>query len=178
MAWPAKRTSSWRDRQRLAGGDADLQLDQVEAGDELGDGVLDLQARVHLQEVEGAVGTEQELDRAGVDVADGLGGGDGGRAHARAQLGIDGGRGRLLQHLLVAALHRAVALAEMDDVAVRVGEDLDLDVAGAHHGLLQDQLARAEGVLRLGARRGERGGAGPSWRRRGACRVRRRRPRP
>ena len=42
---------------------------------------------------------------------------------------IDGGRGRLLDHLLVAALHRAVALAEMDDVAVRVGEDLDLDVA-------------------------------------------------
>ena len=28
------------------------------------------------------------------------------------------------------ALDRAVALAEMDDVAVRVGEDLHLDVAG------------------------------------------------
>jgi len=31
----------------------------------------------------------------------------------------------------VATLQRAVALAEMDDVAVRVGEDLDLDVARA-----------------------------------------------
>jgi hypothetical protein len=30
----------------------------------------------------------------------------------------------------VAALHRAVALAQVDDVAVAVGEDLDLDVAG------------------------------------------------
>ena len=39
------------------------------------------------------------------------------------------GRGRLLDQLLVAALDRAVALAEVDDVAVRVGEDLDLDVA-------------------------------------------------
>ncbi len=43
-------------------------------------------------------------------------------------------------------------------MAVRVGEDLDLDVAAADHGLLQDQLARAEGALRLGAGRGEGGG--------------------
>jgi hypothetical protein len=34
----------------------------------------------------------------------------------------------LFQHLLVAALHRTVALAQVDDVAVGVAEDLDLDV--------------------------------------------------
>ena len=34
-----------------------------------------------------------------------------------------------LDHLLVAALHRAVALAEVDRVAEAVAEDLDLDVA-------------------------------------------------
>ena len=45
--------------------------------------------------------------------------------------GVDRGRGRLLDQLLVAALHRAVALAEMDHVAVRVAEDLHLDVARA-----------------------------------------------
>ena len=39
------------------------------------------------------------------------------------------GAGRLLDDLLVAALDRAVALAEVDDVAMAVGEDLDLDVA-------------------------------------------------
>jgi hypothetical protein len=39
------------------------------------------------------------------------------------------GRGRLLDDLLVAALDGAVALAEVDDVAVAVGEDLHLDVA-------------------------------------------------
>ena len=40
------------ERQPLAGRDPDLLLDQVEAGDQLGDRVLDLQPGVHLQEEE------------------------------------------------------------------------------------------------------------------------------
>ena len=143
------------ERQLLAGRDLELPGHEILAGDRLGDGMLDLQARVHLEEIERAVAGQQELDRAGAAIADGLGGRDRCRAHAFAQIGIDGRRGRLLDHLLVAALDRAVALAEMDDVAVRVGEDLDLDVAGIDHGLLEDQLARAEGVLGLGARRAD-----------------------
>jgi hypothetical protein len=53
MAWP--RISSFGGRmvvQPLAGGDAQLRLDQVDAGDGLGDGVLHLDAGVHLDEVE------------------------------------------------------------------------------------------------------------------------------
>ena len=61
-----------------------------------------------------AAAVEQALDGAGADVADGARGGDGHRAHARPQLGRDGGRRRLLEDLLVAALQRAVALAEVD----------------------------------------------------------------
>jgi hypothetical protein len=38
--------------ERLAGGDPQLLLDEVQAEDELGDRVLDLQAGVHLQEEE------------------------------------------------------------------------------------------------------------------------------
>ena len=41
-----------RERQLLPRGDADLQLDQVEAGDHLGDRMFDLQAGVHLHEEE------------------------------------------------------------------------------------------------------------------------------
>ena len=53
-----------------AGGHVQLQLDQVEAGDGLGDGVLDLQARVDLHEGEALLGRlVEELDRAGVAVA-------------------------------------------------------------------------------------------------------------
>ena len=45
-------TSSCAERQRLARRDAQLQLDEVEAGDQLGDRVLDLQPGVDLEEVE------------------------------------------------------------------------------------------------------------------------------
>ena len=38
------------ERQRLAGGDAELLGHQVDAAHELGDRVLDLQAGVHLEE--------------------------------------------------------------------------------------------------------------------------------
>ena len=44
------------------------------------------------------------------------------------ELRVDGRRRRLLDELLVTPLDRAVALAEVDDVAVVVGEDLHLDV--------------------------------------------------
>ena len=65
-----------RPRQPLAGGDAQLRLDEVDAGDQLGHRVLDLDARVHLDEVELVV-LVQELERAGAAVADlGARGGD------------------------------------------------------------------------------------------------------
>ncbi len=144
------------ERQPLAARHPQLPFDQVEAGDGLGHGMLDLQARVHLEEVEGAVTAQQEFDRACAAITDRLGGGDCGRAHVVAQIGVDRGRGGFLDHLLVAALHRTIALAEMDDVAVIVGEHLNLDVARIDHGFFQDQLARTEGALGLGARRADR----------------------
>src|SRR5829696_1439647 len=97
-----------RHRQRLAGGDADLPLDEVDAGHDLGDGVLHLQAGVHLQEEELAVLVD-ELDGAGVVVTDGLGGLDGGRTHGVLDAVGQSRRRRLLDQLLVAALGRAVA---------------------------------------------------------------------
>ena len=72
---------------------------------------------------------EQELDRAGADVAHRLREPDRGAAHALAQLRVHGRRGRFLDQFLVAPLHRAVALAEVDAVAVLVGEHLHFDVA-------------------------------------------------
>ena len=62
-------------------------------------------------------------------VAGGARGVDGDLADPRAQRRVDGRRRRLLDELLVATLDRAVALAEEEHGAVRVGEDLRLDVA-------------------------------------------------
>ena len=60
-----------------------LQPHQVEAGDQLGDAVLDLQPGVHLQEGE-VVAVDQELDRPHADVVDGLRRRDGGLATSTA----------------------------------------------------------------------------------------------
>src|SRR5690606_4900905 len=139
------------ERERLARSDADLLLHEVDAGDQLGDRMLDLDARVHLQEIEPAV-LEQELDGAGVAVADGRRGGDGGGAHGLAQLGRERGRRRLLDELLMATLDRALALAEVDHVAVRIRQDLDLDVARALEVLLDVDRVVPEGGTRLVAR--------------------------
>ena len=54
----------------------------------------------------------------------------------------------------MAALHRAVALAQRDRVAVGVGKHLHLDVAGVLHEALHVDGVVPEGRARLGARRG------------------------
>ena len=135
-----------RDRQLLARGDAHLPFDQVEAGDHFGDRVLDLQAGVHLHEEElvGPVGGDDELDGARAGVVHAARGVAGRGADAGPGRGVQQRRRRLLDHLLVAALQAAFALAEVDDVAVAVGEHLHLDVAGAQHESLEEQRVVAE----------------------------------
>ncbi len=113
----------------LARSDLHLGAHDVDTGDDLGDRVLDLDPRVHLHEVVGAVGREQTLDRPGGAVPGGARGIDRDLPDPRSQLAADRRRRRLLDELLVAALDRAVALAEVDDVPVCVGEHLHLDVA-------------------------------------------------
>ena len=124
----------------------DLAAHQVDAGDHFGDGVLHLDARVDFDEVPVAgIGVHQELDGAGVVVAGGAGERDGGIGKRGANGGIERDRGRDLHHLLMAALHGAIALVEMEDVAVAVAQDLHFDVAGAADEALQEDGVVAEG---------------------------------
>src|SRR5258708_3468388 len=108
-----------------AGGDADLLAHDVDAADRLGDRMLDLQPRVHLDEEELAL-LEEEFERAGAAIAELAHRVGRDLAEAAALLGVERGRGRLLEQLLVRALQRAVALAEMDDVAPPVGHNLNV----------------------------------------------------
>ena len=146
------------ERHLPAGRDDELPFDQILAGDRLGDGMLDLQAGVHLHEEEGAVLVGDELDGAGALVADGLGGGDRRLAHRLAPRRVHVGRRRLLDHLLVAALDRAVALEEIEAVAMAVGEDLDLDMARPRQVLLDQHVIVGEGGLGLALGAGQRVG--------------------
>ena len=138
-----------RHRQRLALGDQQLQPHQVQPRDALGDRVLHLQPGVHLQEEELAVGREEELDRAGVHVADRAGGGGRGCVQLCAQLVGHGRRRCLLDQLLVPALDRALPLAQREHRAVRVGDELYLDVPRAVEVRLAEDGAVTEGRRRL-----------------------------
>ena len=141
---------------RGAFGDMNLRLDDVDAGHLLGDGVLDLDARVDLDEEEGAgVGVHEEFDRAGALVFGGMGDRDGVGAKLLPLRFVEVWRRRALHDLLVAALDGAIALEEMDDRAVAIGEDLYLDMAGAFDQLLKVDLVLAERGLRLALGRGK-----------------------
>ena len=137
----------------LAGCDAELLANEVDPGHELGYRMLDLDAAVQLEQVEVAA-VQHELDRAGAPVADRPPEGDRRLAHPRPQLAVEGGGGRLLEHLLVAALDRALTLAERDHLAVRVREQLDLDVARSLDEALVVHGVVAECRLRLPLGRG------------------------
>ena len=160
-AAPVTVISSWRrprSSQRLPRGDPDLRGDQVDVGDLLGDGVLDLDPGVHLnEEIARHVprGLQQELDGPGVDVADVPGEGHRVGADRLPHIGIQPDRGCDLDHLLMPALHRAVPLEQVDG-AVRVagrgrvvGQDLHLDVAGMDDGAFQEDGRVAEGGFGL-----------------------------
>src|SRR5207245_379213 len=116
---PPQPVAVHHERQRLTRGHAALLCDPIEVGAHLGHRMLHLDARVHLHEVERAVLVEQELDRPGSDVADRFGESHRRVADVLAQGGVhDRARG-FLDELLVAALHRAVPLAQVHDPPVR-----------------------------------------------------------
>ena len=140
----------------VAGGDADLLGDEVDAGEHLGDRVLDLDPAVDLDEVEAPLRVEQELERPGALVAGGHHAADGEVAQPLASGVVHRRRRPLLDDLLVAALHRAVALPEVHAVAVAVDDDLHLDVPRLLDPLLEVDRVVAEGGLRLRPRERQR----------------------
>src|SRR5689334_19035061 len=118
--------------------------------------MLHLEPGVHLQKVEAAVPVEQKLDRAGIRVAGGTSQRYGRFTHRLALLGGEvRGRG-LLEDLLMTPLNRAIALAEVEQVAKLVTENLHLDVAGLLEETLEQQAVGAECRQRLAPCPGER----------------------
>ena len=124
----------------------------INARDLFGHGVFNLHARVYLDEVKlTGVHIHQELDRSCAlvvhmfadffaEVVDGL-------TLGPAEVG---GR-RALDDLLVAALHRAVTLIEVINLAVAVAEDLHLNVARTGDHFLKIAFAVAKGGFGLTA---------------------------
>ena len=114
--------------------------------------MLDLQPRVHFEKIEALVLSDDELHGAGRVVADGLGERDRLLAHFAARRRVDERARRFLHDFLVAALDRAFALAEMNDVAMLVAQDLDFDMARIDDEFLDEHAVVAEGGFGLGTR--------------------------
>src|SRR6185369_9805285 len=147
----AQRDVRLREAERFARRDPDLGGHEIEPGQDLGDGVLDLDPAVDLDEEEVADGVDQELERPDVLVAGRDGGLDGTFREVRPGRVREGRRRGLLEDLLMPALDGAVALAHVDAVAVSVDRDLDLDVAVLVEPFLEVERVVAEGGLGLGA---------------------------
>ena len=129
--------------ERDAHGDLELTGGQIDVGDHLRARVLDLEARIELEEAVGVrVRVVEVLDGAGRHVADHLGESDGVALHALEYVLVGDGGGRLLDDLLVAALDGAVAAEERYGVAVVVRQYLHFDVARVRR-ILHDEYGRA-----------------------------------
>ena len=139
----------------LAVRDAKLELDEIEAGHRLGDRVLDLDPAVQLEEEDG-VALDEELGRAGALVSERAREGDGVLGDPLPKRRRQAGRRGLLDDLLVAPLHRAVALSQREHRPVAVAHQLHLDVPRASEVALAVDRPVTEGGLGL-ARRGLEG---------------------
>ena len=161
-AWPFSRISSCGGTpdsgvaDALPLDDVDLRLDDVDAGHLLGDGVLDLDARVDLDEVElSGRRVLQELHRAGADIVGRVG--DPQRVAAKLVAlrsrrdRAPGARSTTFWWRRWIEQSRSKRCTRLP---WRVAEDLHLDVAGALDQLFEIHLVLAEGGLGLALRLG------------------------
>ena len=155
MAWPDERDVVLAEAQGLPRGDEDLSRDEVDAANELGHGVLDLEPGVHLEEVEGcAVAVQEELARPCVAVPDLLRDLGCGLHDRLTYVLLKRRRRRLLEEFLVAALQRAVSLGKAQDRPRHLSEHLHLDVAWPLQVALEIDVPGGE--IRLGLAGGTR----------------------
>src|SRR6202035_6158562 len=107
--------------------------------------MLDLDARVHLEEIEPlALRINDEFNGAGAPKAEALREPHGGLQQRIAQRLRQAWSRRLLDELLVAALHGAIALAELDHSPRAVAQNLHFDMSSAVDEALQVDARVAE----------------------------------
>lgn len=133
-------------RKNMASSSQQLPLYKVLAGDQLSDGVLDLQTRVHLhKKILVGVRVHDELDCTGAFVSHGTCRIDCTLAHGVAQLLGHAGSRSFLQDLLMPSLHGAVALKQVHHIVVLVSKDLELNVTRTLDVSLQQHPVVREG---------------------------------
>ena len=131
----------------------DLGAHEIYACDLLRHRVLDLDARVHLDEEPFFfIHIVKELDRARIVVANALRQLHGGIAEILAHSGVKSHGGRDLDDFLVAPLHRAVALVQVQHIPMPVAQDLHLDMFGPGNVFFEEHRRISKRPLRLALR--------------------------
>ena len=140
----------------LAGCHLDHPFDQVHMTDHFGHAVLDLQTRVDLEEIERiGVGVIDKLDCAGRLISHGLAQGHRRCEQLCAPRCRESRRRCFFDDFLIASLHRAVALAQGDDLTLSVTEQLHFDVPCIGHELFQEHAGIFEVAGRQSLHRGK-----------------------
>lgn len=106
--------------------------------------MLDLQASVHLHEVElFRCSVKDELNSTGIIVAYSLSSSDGSLSHLITLALRDAGGG-LFDDLLVSPLKRTIAFMQMNIVSMLVTEDLNFNMAGSFYVFLDNHMIIAK----------------------------------
>ena len=135
---------------RVAECDAQHPRDEIDPRDLLGDRVLDLDPRVHLEERDLAgVDVEQRLQRRGRAQSDPCRQATGVVVQLLARTRVEPRCGRDLDDLLMTALERTVPVTERDDPARPVTEELHLEVPRPVDVPLDEQPPRGARARRL-----------------------------
>ena len=138
-------------------GDEEGRLDDIDSRHFFSDCMFDLDARVDFHEVVLAVLVDEELNGTSTRVLAGHGELESILQDILADAhGMMPGGGNLDQFLMT-TLDGAIALPHMDDVALAVADDLDLDVLGGTNVALDEARSVAEGGQSLGRCRLEEG---------------------
>jgi hypothetical protein len=137
-------------RKSGASGNLDLGGDDINTSNFFSNGVLDLDTGINFNEVVSVLLVDQELRSACIAVVDRLGQLDG-----ISQDSVTGFGGKILgrgdfDNLLVSSLNGAVTLVQVNNVAVVVTKQLDLDVLGSVKESFNKDGSVAKGGLGLG----------------------------
>ena len=133
-----------RKRQRFSLRNLQLQLHQIQTSYQFCNRMLHLNTGIHFHEIEVPVIVHQELNGSDVAVIAGLCSRYSCLLHPLPQLRCHQRAGGFLQHLLVAALHAAIPLAQCNNMTVCIGNDLYFYMVRPYNQLFQVNFIVAE----------------------------------
>ena len=136
----------------MAGGDGNLQFNEIEPGNLFGHGVFDLQASVYFQKIKIKICVDEKFYRARVRIAAGARQANRSVAHFFAQVGSHDWRRGFFNDFLMATLHRAFPFPERNNTAMTIGENLNFHVARLQQILFKINAPVAKTVLGFGGR--------------------------